>query len=58
MNSSPENQQFNGEQEEKGVQNFRMFTVSSDPVFIHGLVTDVQVNLYIGNTLSQLSFQN
>ena len=25
---------------------------------IHGLVTDVQVNVYIGNKLSRLSFQN
>ena len=25
---------------------------------IHGLVTDIQVNVYIGNTLSRLSFQN
>ena len=25
---------------------------------IHGLKTDIQVNVYIGNTLSRLSFQN
>ena len=25
---------------------------------IHGLVTDIQINIYIGNTLSRLSFQN
>ena len=31
---------------------------SSDTVYIHGLVTDIQVNVYIGYMLSRVSFQS